>query len=65
MVQKAPAVVEVQQVRGAGGMDFHLKTKEGQGGRAVAQPFRPVRHFAVTILWLFLLRLTAGIFPKT
>ena len=42
MVQDAPAVVKVQQICGAGGMDIHLKTKERQGGRAVAQPFRPV-----------------------
>ena len=65
MVQKAPAVVEVQQVRGAGGMDFHLETTEGQGGRAVAQPFCPVRLFAVTIRYSFLLLLSAGISPKT
>ncbi len=41
MVQETPAVVKVQQVRGAGGVDIHLKRKR-QGGRAVAQPFRPV-----------------------
>ena len=28
MVQDAPAVVKVQQICGAGGMDIHLKTKE-------------------------------------
>ena len=27
MVQEAPAVVKVQQVRGAGGVDIHLKRK--------------------------------------
>ncbi|MDE6844571.1 MAG: hypothetical protein K2J99_02220 [Lachnospiraceae bacterium] len=39
MVQKTPAVVEIQQVRGTGGMDFHLKTKEtGREGYATAFP---------------------------
>ncbi len=39
MVQDAPAVVKVQQICGAGGMDIHLKTKERQGGRAVGAAF--------------------------
>ena len=38
MVQETPAVVEIQQVCGAGGLDFYLKRK-GQGGRAVGAAF--------------------------
>ena len=46
-------------------MDIHLKRKR-QGGRAVSSgPSAPVRHFAVTVLWSFLLLLSAGISLKT
>lgn len=58
-------MVEIQQVRGAGGMDIYLKRKRDRTEGLWAQPFRPVRHFAATILYSFLLRLSAGIPPKT
>ena len=58
-------MVAIQQVRGAGGMDIYLKRKRDRSEGLWAQPFRPVRHFAATILCSFLLLLLAGISPKT
>ena len=43
MVQDAPAVVKVQQICGAGGMDLYLDERDRAEG-LWAQPFRPVRH---------------------
>ena len=45
-------------------MDLYLDERDRAEG-LWEQPSRPVRHFAVTILYSFLLRLSAGISLKT